>query len=133
MSTWGFVCHHCLISAWIAHSCCQPSHNGQCNAGNDQRANHAFGIQAPLTRVVATPCYRAPEVSPTPVHPSWLLCMTGMGAVQLMLSTDAECVPFLTAGCHMLGRPCTGLLVRQSRKGDTCENTGQDKQVCALS
>ncbi|KAL3143658.1 hypothetical protein ABBQ38_002453 [Trebouxia sp. C0009 RCD-2024] len=30
--------------------------------GNDSRANHASGIQAPLTRVVATPCYRAPEV-----------------------------------------------------------------------
>lgn len=33
-------------------------------AGNDARANHASGIQAPLTRVVATPCYRAPEVDP---------------------------------------------------------------------
>lgn len=31
-------------------------------AGNDARANRAAGIQAPLTRMVATPCYRAPEV-----------------------------------------------------------------------
>ena len=31
-------------------------------AGNDARVNHAAGIQAPLTRMVATPCYRAPEV-----------------------------------------------------------------------
>lgn len=30
--------------------------------GNDARANRAAGIQAPLTRMVATPCYRAPEV-----------------------------------------------------------------------
>ncbi|KAA6421958.1 MAG: MAPK-related kinase [Trebouxia sp. A1-2] len=29
--------------------------------GKDARANHAAGIQAPLTGVVATPCYRAPE------------------------------------------------------------------------
>ena len=38
-------------------------------AGNDVRANHASGIQAPLTRVVATPCYRAPEVSVTLMDP----------------------------------------------------------------
>lgn len=31
-------------------------------AGQDKRVNYASGIQAPLTHVVATPCYRAPEV-----------------------------------------------------------------------
>ncbi len=41
-------------------------------AGNDARVNHAAGIQAPLTRMVATPCYRAPEVrSFTPLS-DWL-------------------------------------------------------------
>ena len=32
------------------------------HAGQDKRVNYASGIQAPLTHVVATPCYRAPEV-----------------------------------------------------------------------
>ena len=46
---------------------------GQCTAGNDARVNHASGIQAPLTRMVATPCYRAPEVSPPLLQPAWLV------------------------------------------------------------
>lgn len=42
-------------------------------AGNDTRANHASGIQGPLTCMVATPCYRAPEVSkPTSYVTAWI-------------------------------------------------------------
>lgn len=86
------------------------------HAGHDARANHASGIQAPLTRVVATPCYRAPEVSSSRlyslqqqymhcciVQATWLSILHGLMCcvVSAVLHT-LSCIQGKLSQCYLL-------------------------------